>query len=57
MKYGEDVDLLTIRFKEAPRPTHGKSDGLAGIIYNYEGDDLVSVEILDITDKFTGQAA
>ncbi len=52
MKYGEDVDLLTIRFKEAPRPNRGKSDGDAGIVYNYEGDVLVSVEILDITDKF-----
>ncbi|MCP9494667.1 MAG: DUF2283 domain-containing protein [Pyrinomonadaceae bacterium MAG19_C2-C3] len=57
VKYGEDVDLLTIRFREHPRPTRSKSDGLGGIIYNYEGDDLVSVEILDITDKFTEHVA
>ncbi len=57
MKYGEDVDLLTIRFKENPRSDGGDADLLAGIVYNYEGDDLVSVEILDITDKFTRHVA
>ncbi len=57
MKYGEAVDLLTIRFKEAPYPTRSETDDGIGIIYNYEGKTLVSVEILDITDKFTEQAA
>jgi len=57
MKYGEDVDLLTIRFKENPYPDEGDADLLAGIVYNYEGENLVSVEILDITDRFTEQTA
>ena len=57
MKYSETVDLLTINFKDASRPTRTEMDGGGSIIYNYEGKDLVSVEILDITDKFTKHVA
>lgn len=52
LKYGADVDLLTIRFKEKPRPTRTTDDLDAGVIYNFEGDQIVSVEILDITGIF-----
>jgi hypothetical protein len=50
LKYGADVDMLTIRFKEHARPTRSKSDPADGVIYNYEGSRLVSVEILDISE-------
>ncbi len=57
LKYGVDVDMLTIRFKERPIPTRSQSDVAAGIIYNYEGAQLVSVEILDISEPVLGSAA
>lgn len=50
LKYGADVDMLTIRFKERPRPTRSTSAPERGLIYNYEGSRLVSIEILDISD-------
>ncbi len=49
MKYGADVDMLTVRFKEKPYPTNSTSNDVKGIIYNYEGKELVSIEILDIS--------
>lgn len=54
--YSSDVDLLTIRFKENPRPTRTDDDLDAGIIYNFEKDRLVSLEILDITGKYADAA-
>lgn len=50
MKYGADVDMLTIRFKEKPCPTRSTSNAAKGIIYNYEGSKLVSIEIIDISE-------
>lgn len=56
LKYGADVDLLTIRFVARPRPNRTDDDIEEGILYNYEDDQLVSIEILDITDRFTDAA-
>lgn len=52
LKYSSDVDLLTIRFIERPRPNRCESDFEADVLYNYDEDKLVSVEILDITERF-----
>ena len=57
LKYGADVDMLTIRFKERPLPTHSDSDEEAGIIYNYEGEQLVSIELLDISQPLESPVA
>ena len=53
LKYADEVDLLTIRFKENPRPTRTEDSGGKGIFYNYEGSRLVSIEIINITGKYT----
>jgi uncharacterized protein YuzE len=53
LDYQPDADLLYITFKDAPRPTRTESDLDADVIYNYEGTQLVSVEILDIYGVFT----
>ncbi len=52
LKYGEEVDLLTIRFIEHPCPNRCTSNLDAGVLYNYEDENLVSVEILDITERY-----
>lgn len=57
LKYSDEVDLLTIRFKENPRPSRSEASGGHGIIYNYEGSQLVSVEIINITGKYAADVA
>jgi hypothetical protein len=52
VEYEADVDLLYIRFKERPQPTHSQDDLDQGIIRNYEGKTLVSLEVLDITGLY-----
>lgn len=49
LKYGADIDMLTIRLTEHPRPTHSDDDLDQGVIYNYEGKNLISIEITDIS--------
>lgn len=51
-KYLEETDLLTIRFKDNPHPNRSTGDVARGIIFNYEGRTLVSIEILDIYGVF-----
>ncbi len=57
LDYSADVDLLTIHFTEHPHPTRSKGDAAQGIVYNYDGDTLVSVEIADILDVYSDAAA
>jgi len=55
LEYSADVDLLTILFTEQP-PTRSRGDVAQGIVYHYDGDTLVSVEIADILDVYTNAA-
>jgi hypothetical protein len=48
LKYQPDVDMLLIELKENPAPTNTRDDIERGLIFNYEGPRLVSVEILDL---------
>lgn len=52
LDYQPDVDLLCVRLVERPHATHSDSDLDRGIIYNYEGRKLVSIEILDLYGVF-----
>jgi hypothetical protein len=48
LKYQPDVDILLVELKENPAPTNSKDDIEHGLIFNYEGQKLVSVDILDL---------
>ena len=48
LKYQPDVDMLLVELKENPAPTNSRDDVERGLIFNYEGRKLVSVEILDL---------
>jgi hypothetical protein len=52
MKYEVDVDLLYIILKESPHPTRTRHDVDDGVLYHYEGTELVSIEILDLYGVF-----
>lgn len=52
LTYQPDVDMLLIELKENPTPTNSKDDVERGLIFNYEGRKLVSVEILDLYGVF-----
>jgi len=48
LKYQPDVDMLLVELTENPAPTNSKDDVERGLIFNYEGQKLVSIEILDL---------
>jgi hypothetical protein len=48
LKYQPDVDMLLVELKESPSPTNSKDDVERGLIFNYQGQKLVSIEILDL---------
>lgn len=48
VKYLPETDLLTVRFKESHQATRSDDDLARGLVFNYEGDELVSVEIFDL---------
>ena len=48
LKYQPDVDMLLVELKENPAPTNSKDNLGRGLIFNYEGRKLVSIEILDL---------
>lgn len=48
LDYQADADLLVIKLKERARSTHSDDDMDAGIIYDYEGTELVAIEVLDL---------
>jgi hypothetical protein len=51
LDYQGDVDTLYIRLKKSTQPTHSKSDLDDMVIFDYEGAELVGIEILDITGQ------
>jgi uncharacterized protein YuzE len=51
LDYQDDVDTLYIRFKERPHPTRTESDVDDMVVFNYEGEELVGIEIMDITGQ------
>jgi len=52
LDYQDDVDTLYISLKEKTRPTHSDSDFDGGVVFDYEGEELVGIEIMDITGQF-----
>ena len=51
LDYQDDVDTLYIRLKEKPHPTHSKSEVDDAVVFDYEGEELVGIEIMDITGQ------
>lgn len=51
LDYQDDVDTLYVSFKEKTHPTHSESDVDEGVVLDYEGEELVGVEIMDITGQ------
>jgi uncharacterized protein YuzE len=51
LDYQDDVDTLYIRLKETTRPTHSESDFDEGVVFDYEGEELVGIEIMDISGQ------
>jgi uncharacterized protein YuzE len=51
LDYQDDVDTLYIRLKEKTQPTHSKSNFDNGVVFDYEGEELVGIEIMDITGQ------
>lgn len=52
LEYEADVDLLAIWFDDVTPSTHSEDDSERGLIYNYAGKQLVSVEVLDLYGTF-----
>jgi len=51
LDYQDDVDTLCIRFGQPVNSDSIKDDPENGVIGLYEGEKVVGVEILDITDQ------
>ena len=51
LDYQDDVDTLYIRLKEKTQPTRSESDFDGGVVFDYEGEELVGIEIMDITGQ------
>jgi uncharacterized protein YuzE len=51
LDYQDDVDTLYIRLKEKTQPTRSESDFDDGVVFDYEGEELVGIEIMDITGQ------
>lgn len=51
LDYQDDVDTLYIRLKEKTQPTRSESDFDEGVLFDYEGEELVGIEIMDITGQ------
>lgn len=51
LDYQDDVDTLYICLKKHARPTHSESQLDDSVIYDYENDTLVGIEILDISGQ------
>ncbi len=52
LKYQPDADMLWIGLKQRPSPTRSEDDMERGLIFNYEGRKLVSIEVLDLYGVF-----
>jgi len=51
LDYQDDVDTLYISLKEKTNPTHSKDDVDDLVVFDYEGEELVGIEIMDITGQ------
>lgn len=51
LDYQDDVDTLYIKLKENAHPTDSEIDVDDLVVFNYEGDELVGIEIMDITGQ------
>lgn len=51
LEYQDDVDTLYIRLKEKTQPTRSESDPDDMVVFDYEGKELVGIEIMDITGQ------
>ncbi len=51
LDYQDDVDTLYIRLKEKTHPTRSESNFDEGVLLDYEGEELVGIEIMDITGQ------
>ena len=53
LKYEDDVDTLYIRLKEKTSPTRTDDRDFYdnGVLYDYEDDELVGIEIIDISGQ------
>ena len=51
LDYQGDVDTLYIRLKERTNPTHSKNHVDDMIVFDYEGEELVGIEIMDISGQ------
>jgi hypothetical protein len=53
LNYLPEADMLTIRLKARHQSTRSEDDLRRGLIFNYEGQKLVSIEVLDLYGTFT----
>jgi uncharacterized protein YuzE len=51
LDYQDDVDTLYIRFKERTNPTRSESDVDDMVVFDYEGEELVGIELMDVTGQ------
>lgn len=51
LDYQDDVDTLYISLKKNAKPTHSETNMDDSVIYDYENDTLVGIEILDISGQ------
>lgn len=51
LDYQDDVDTLYIRLKEKTQPTRSESNFDEGVLFDYEGEELVGIEIIDISGQ------
>ena len=51
LEYQDDVDTLYISLKKNARPTHSETKLDDSVIYDYENETLVGIEILDISGQ------
>ena len=51
LDYQDDVDTLYIRLKEKTQPTRSESNVEDMVVFDYEGEELVGIEIMDITGQ------
>jgi uncharacterized protein YuzE len=51
LDYQDDVDTLYISLKQNAHPTHSETKLDDSVIFDYENDALVGIEILDISGQ------
>ena len=51
LDYQVDVDTLYIRLKEKTQPTRSESKVDDMVVFDYEGEELVGIEIMDISGQ------